>query len=179
MEWKWATLSTAEDRTRLVEQLLVGDGPLGADFVDQAWGWMSTVSDAQTWGVSAGLPAGHEFALKNGFYPMSGRGWRLGTTGAVIDPDGGTYALTVMTDLNPNEASGIELVEAIAAHINGHLTAGPATPRAVDDVTCIQTTAGVSWTTAAALLGEIDAATLRLLNGGEAAPLSGQRVCRP
>ena len=174
-----ATLSTAEDRTRLVEQLLIGGGPLDAHSVDQAWGWMGTVSDAQTWGVSAGLPADHAFALKNGFYPMSGRGWRLGTTGAVVDPDGGTYALTIMTDLNPNESAGIALVESIAAHINGHLTAGPAAPRAVDTVTCIQTTAGVSWTTAASLLGEIDAATLRLLNGGEAAPLNGQRVCRP
>lgn len=173
-----ATLSTAEDRTRLVEQLLIGGGPLDADSVEQAWEWMSTVSEAQTWGVSAGLPAAHDYALKNGFYPMSGRGWRLGTTGAVIDPGGGTYALTVMTDLNPNETAGIALVESIAAHINSRLTAGPAAPRPVDDVTCMQTTAGTSWSTAASLLGEIDAATLRLLNGGEAAPLSGQRVCR-
>lgn len=174
-----ATRSTAEDRTRLVEQLLVGGGPLDDESTTTAWAWMSTVGDAQTWGVSAGLPVGHEFALKNGFYPMAGHGWRLGTTGAVVDPAGGTYALTILTDRNPDEVSGIVLVEAIAAHINEKLTAGPPAPRAVDDVECITITDLRSWSHAAAILGDTDAAALRHLNGGEAAPLTGQRVCRP
>ena len=77
------------------------------------------------------------------------------------------------------DAALCRLVEAITSHINGHLSAGAAGPRAHDDITCIQTTGGTSWAAAAAILGEIDAATLRLLNGGEAAPLNGQRVCRP
>lgn len=174
-----ATVSTAEDRTRLVEQLLIGGGPLDDASVAEAWAWMSTVSAAQTWGISAGLPAEHAFALKNGFYPMSGRGWRLGTSGAVVDAEGGAYAMTIMTDRNPNEATGIALVEQIAHHINERLTAGDPASRAHDSITCINTTGGSSWTAAAAALGSVDAATLRLLNGGEAAPLNGQRVCRP
>ena len=84
-----ATRSTAADRTRLVEQLLIGGGPLDDTHVEEAWAIMSNVSMAQSWGISAGLPAGHEIALKNGFFPMSGVGWRLGSRGVVRAPGGG------------------------------------------------------------------------------------------
>ena len=138
---------------------------------------MSTVSVAQSWGVSAGLPAGHEFALKNGFYPMAGRGWRLATTGVVRTPSGGAYAMTILTDGNADEASGIELVEAVARRVNAELTVGAPAPRAVDGLRCIQTTAGQSWADAGAALAVDDLDRLRHLSGGEAAPLGGQRVC--
>ncbi|MEO0494194.1 MAG: S-layer homology domain-containing protein [Actinomycetota bacterium] len=174
-----ATLSTAADRTILVDALLVGGGPLDDASRAAAWEWMSGVSDAQSWGVSAGLPADHEFALKNGFYPMSGRGWRLGTTGAVRDRDGGVYAMTVMTEQNATEAEGIALVERVAAHVNERLTTGERVMQRSETVTCIEPVGGTSWETAAASIGEVDAATLRLLNGGEASVLSGQRICRP
>ena len=175
--WYGRTLSTAEDRTRLVEQLLIGGGPLVDASVQTAWEWMSGVSAAQSWGVTAGLPPGYEAALKNGFYPMSGAGWRLGTTGAVRDPDGGTYAMTVMTDNNPDETAGIALVEKIARHINSALVAGLPAERAVDLVECVEPPRGSSWSSAAQMLGGVDSARLRHLNGGEAAPLTGQRVC--
>ena len=175
--WYGATLSTAKDRTRLVEQLLIGGGPLDEISVQAAWEWMSGVSAAQSWGVTAGLPGGYEAALKNGFFPMTNAGWRLGTTGAVRDPDGGSYAMTVMTDNNPSESAGIALVEKIARHINSALAPGPPTERAADLVECVEPPTGSSWSSAAQLLGGVDAARLRHLNGGEAAPLTGQRVC--
>ena len=175
--WYGGTLSTAKDRTRLVEQLLIGGGPLVEASVQTAWEWMSGVSAAQSWGVTAGLPPGYEAALKNGFYPMSGAGWRLGTTGAVRDPDGGAYAMTVMTDNNPDETAGIALVERIARHINSALAAGLPAERAADLVECVEPPRGSSWSSAAQMLGGVDAARLRHLNGGEAAPLTGQRVC--
>lgn len=175
--WYGRTLSTAEDRTRLAEQLLVGEGPLDERSVRAAWEWMSSVSPAQSWGVTAGLPAGYGAALKNGFYPMSGAGWRLGTTGVVRGPDGGTYAMTVMTDNNPSESAGIALVEKITRHINSALTSGPPAERATDGVECVEPGSESSWGSAAEMLGGVDAARLRLLNGGEAAPLTGQRVC--
>ncbi|MEM9517848.1 MAG: S-layer homology domain-containing protein [Actinomycetota bacterium] len=174
-----ATLSTADDRTTLVRQLLIGGGPLSDERVAEAWAWMAGVSDAQSWGVSAGLPADHAFALKNGFYPMAGRGWRLGSSGVVRDDDGGAYAVTIMSEHNPTETAGIDLVELIARHINGELTAGPSSPQRSSLVTCIEPAGGTSWTVAAAMLGDVDESTLRLLNGGEAAVLAGQRVCRP
>ena len=177
--WYGATLSTAEDRTRLVEQLLIGGGPLSEASVQAAWEWMSGVSAAQSWGVTAGLPPGYEAALKNGFYPKAGAGWRLGTTGVVRDPQGGAYAMTVMTDNNPDEASGIALVETIASHINAALTTGSPAERAVDRVTCVESPGGTSWSSVAELLGGVDPAMLRHLNGGEPAVLAGQRICRP
>ncbi|MCY4664711.1 MAG: hypothetical protein OXC00_08605 [Acidimicrobiaceae bacterium] len=175
--WYGRTLSTAEDRTRLVEQLLVGGGPLNAQSAQEAWEWMSGVSPSQSWGVTAGLPAGYEAALKNGFYPMSGVGWRVGTTGVVRDPDGGTYAMTVMTDNNPSEAAGITLVERIALRINSALTTGPPAERALDSVECVEPPEESSWFSAAQMLDGVDPARLKHLNGGEAAPLTGQRVC--
>jgi beta-lactamase class A len=176
--WYGRTLSTAEDRTRLVEQLLIGGGPLSAESVQAAWEWMSSVSAAQSWGVTAGLPAGYEAALKNGFFPMSGAGWRLGTTGVVRDPMGGSYAMTVMTDNNPSESAGIGLVEKIARHINAALTTGTPAERAVDLVECVEPPRGSSWSSVAEMLGGVDAVELRRLNGGEPTPLTGQRVCR-
>ena len=173
-----ATVSTAEDRTVLVEQLLVGGGPLNAASVAAAWDTMSAVSAAQSWGVTAGLPEGHEAALKNGFYPLRGSGWRAGTTGVVRDPDGGVYAMTVMTDRNSDESTGIALVEAITAHVNSALTVGEAAGRTVGSVTCVDASAGSSWSSLADTLAH-PALALRHLNGGEPAPLAGQRVCRP
>ena len=171
------TLSTAADRTRLVEQLLIGGGPLDETSVQAAWDWMSGVSAVQSWGVTAGLPPAYGAALKNGFYPSSRAKWRLGTTGVVRDPDGGAYAMTVMTDNNPTESAGIELVETIARRINSILAPGPPAVRAVDLVDCVEPPSGSSWSSVAEMLGGVDADHLRLLNGGEAAPLSGQRVC--
>ena len=173
-----ATVSTAEDRTVLVEKLLIGGGPLATSSVQAAWDWMSGVSATQSRGVTASLPDGYHAALKNGFYPLRGAGWRLGTTGAVRDPNGGAYAMTVMTDQNPNESAGIALVEAITRHVNSALAAGPAVSRAVVTVTCIEASAGSSWSSASEALG-IEALALRHLNDGEPAPLAGQRVCRP
>ena len=173
-----ATVSTAEDRTVLIEQLLVGGGPLGPAAIDTAWDTMSGVSAAQSWGVTAGLPDGYKAALKNGFYPLRDFGWRLGTTGVVRDGDGGAYAMTVMTDQNPNESTGIALVEAITAHINSALTVGEAAVRAVDSATCVDVSVGSSWSSLAETLGA-PVLALRHLNGGEPAPLAGQRVCRP
>ena len=140
---------------------------------------MSGVSPAQSWGVTAGLPSAYRAALKNGFFPGSGSGsrWRLGTTGVVRGPSGGAYAMTVMTDNNPDEIAGITLVEKIARHINSALTAGVPAERAVDLVECVEPPGGSSWSSAADMLGGVDAARLRRLNGGEAAPLTGQRVC--
>lgn len=174
-----ATTSTAQDRTRLIEQLLVGGGPLDASHVAQAWNWMAGVSVGQSWGLSAGLPADHEVALKNGFYPLSGRGWRIGTSGVVRTPDGGTYAATVMTDGNGTESDGIALVEAVARLINDALALGEPAPRPYEALRCVQASRGQSWSSLGSALGVTDLTALRKVNGGESGPLSGQRVCAP
>ena len=173
-----ASVTSAADRTRLVGQMLVGGGPLDFRSMVAAWDWMSGVNIIQSWGVSAGLPAGYEAALKNGFYPARGGGWRAATTGVVRTPFGGAYALTVLTDRNASETVGIELVETIVSHVNAALTAGVPVTRQVDTVTCVSAVRGWSWNNAADRLGYDNPGLLRRLNGGESAPLSGQRICR-
>lgn len=170
-----ATLSTARDRTVLVEQLLTGGGPLGEAAVSLAWTTMSEVTPVQSWGITAGLPTGHQAALKNGFYPSRLSGWRVGTTGVVRDPHGGTYAVTVLTDRNPTESAGISLVEAITRRINAALTAGRPSTRSPE--VCVESPR--SWSEAASMLGNVDPEELRRHHGGEAEPLAGQRVCQP
>jgi hypothetical protein len=140
---------------------------------------MTRVSTAQSWGITAGLPIEHVVALKNGFFPLAGRGWRLGSTGVVKDDAGGAYAVTILTDGNPTESSGIALVEAISRHVDSELTVGNPVPGAVDDVVCLEAYAGQSWSTVSTLLGETDAVLVQHVNGGEPAPLSGQRICSP
>lgn len=71
-----ATLSTARDRTVLIEQLLIGGGPLDPVSIERAWRTMSAVGAARSWGVTAGLANGYLAALKNGFFPSRGDGWR-------------------------------------------------------------------------------------------------------
>ena len=102
----------------------------------------------------------------------------MSSAAIVRDGDGGAYAMTVMTDQNPNESTGIALVEAITAHVNSALTVGEVAVRAVDSVTCVDVAAGSSWSSLADTLG-LPALALRHLNGGEPAPLAGQRVCHP
>ena len=120
------TTSTAEDRTRLAVAMLHGGGPLAASARAEAWRAMTAVHPTQQWGITAGVPAGWTVALKNGFYPASGPArWRIGSTGFVRDDaTGAGYAITVMTDQNPDHETGQRLVELVARHVASTLTAG-------------------------------------------------------
>ncbi len=175
-----ATWSTARDRTAVALAVLDGRGPLRWPAVEVAWDIMAGVHPAQQWGISAGVAAGYEVVNKNGFYPMTGYGWRVGSTGFVADPDGGGYAITVMTDKNATQADGVALVEAIAAHVGTVLTAGVPADRPFDEVECITHTGGRTWEALALELGlpASRADDVRRAAGGDG-PLSGQLVCTP
>ena len=54
---------------------------------------------------------------------------------------------------------------------------GEVAVRAVDSVTCVDVSVGSSWSSLTDTL-DVPALALRHLNGGEPAPLAGQRVCR-
>lgn len=176
-----ATVSTAEDRTKLALVLLHGGGPLGASGRSQAWQYMTAVHPTQQWGVTAGVPAGWSVALKNGFYPMSGFArWRIGSTGFVRhDATGQGYAVTIQSDRNPDHHAGQRLVEDVSRHIASRLTDGPGAARPVDRSVCTQTGGNESWSTVAARLGTSDVAGVRSVSGGPSSPLAGMRACRP
>jgi hypothetical protein len=120
---KWgATLTSAADQIRLIRQVLLGEyGPLKKPGRNLAWDLMTSVVPSQQWGISAGVPDRWRVALKNGFFPLGGGGWRINSAGFVEDLAGSGYAMVILSDGWPSEASGIAAVESIAAEANAAL----------------------------------------------------------
>ena len=177
-----ATQSTAVDRTNVALRLLHVNGTLTQANRDIAWAYMSEVHPLQEWGISAGVPVGWSVAQKNGFYPQSGIGWRVGSSGFVRQDAGDQgYAITVMTEGASNQRTGIRLTEEISRRVASALTVGPGDARPFDRARCVQTSSGESWTGVAGRLGlpSSRAGEVRTVAGGNASPLSGQLACSP
>jgi hypothetical protein len=177
-----ATWTTARDRTRISLGLLHPGGPLRAGGRAQAWRFMTGVTPTQRWGITAGVPRGYQVALKNGFYPMRGYGWRVGSTGFVrrMGTESG-YAITILTDHDANQLAGLRLVERVSRQVAVALTDGAAAPRVVTRSRCVQTSAGQSWRSVTTRVGLASSRwrDVRRVSGGNPAPLSGQRACSP
>jgi beta-lactamase class A len=176
------TRSTAVDRTRVSLALLRGGGALAQSGREEAWAAMTAVHPLQQWGITAGVPLGWSVALKNGFYPATDIGWRVGSTGFVRRDDGDQgYAITVMTEGMRLQTTGIGIVERIARQAAAGLTVGPPAGRAVDRARCVTATFGESWTSVTSRLGLSagQLAAVRLTSGGNTTPLGGQRACAP
>jgi beta-lactamase class A len=177
-----ATQSTAVDRTNVALRLLHTSGALSEANRDIAWSYMSDVHPLQEWGISAGVPVGWDVAQKNGFYPSSGVGWRVGSSGFVRQHDGDQgYAITVMTEGASNQRTGVRVTEAIARRVAAALTIGPSDARPFDRARCVQTSSGETWTGVASRLGlpTSRAGEVRTVSGGNSSPLSGQLACSP
>ena len=176
-----ATTTTARDRTAISMRMLHGGGPLSTSSREKAWQAMSSVHPTQRWGISAGVPVRWSVALKNGFYPMRGNGWRVGSTGFVRYDGGGGYAVTVLTDRSASQEAGMHLVEVVSQQVAATIAGGTAAPRTVDRSVCVTTTAGESWPAVSSRLGlsPRQAPVVRKVSGGNPAPLQGQRACYP
>jgi hypothetical protein len=175
-----ATITTAGDRTNIARRMLYGGGPLRAAYRRIAWRYMSTVTPTQRWGITAGMRRGWQVALKNGFYPISGHAWRVGSTGFLRAPHGHAgYAITVMTDDDITQVAGLRLVERVVRRAADVLTAGPRANRIVARARCLTVRGGPSWQQVAGRLGTKDWRGVRRVSGGNPDPLFGQRVCSP
>lgn len=174
------TVTTTNDRTHIVRRMLYGGGPIRAAYRAIAWRYMSDVTPTQRWGITAGMRRGWQVALKNGFYPMSGRQWRVGSTGFLRAPHGGKgYAITVMTDNDHTQVAGIRLVERVVRRVAAALTSGQRADRIVDHARCLTVQGSTSWAQAARRLGTNDTRGVRRVSGGNPDPLFGQRLCSP
>lgn len=175
-----ATWTTAADRTAVALSVLDGQGDLSWAGVETAWDIMGELTRSQRWGISAAVPEDWNVAQKNGFYPFGIYRWRIGSTGFVSDPDGGGYAITIMTDGNPTQAEGVALVEDIAARVASRLTTGAPAERDYDDLDCLTYRGTGSWASLTAQLGLDPAqeAAVRRAAGGDG-PLVGQQICTP
>ena len=160
--------------------MLYGGGPMRAAYRRIAWQYMSNVTPTQRWGITAGMRRGWTVALKNGFYPMPGRQWRVGSTGFLRAPGQHRgYAITVMTDEDHTQVAGIQLVQQVARRVARVLSSGPHAHRVVDRARCLTVRGSTSWSTVARRLGTTDSSGVRRVSGGNPDPLFGQRVCSP
>jgi hypothetical protein len=172
------TVTTSGDRTNISKRMLYGGGPMRAKYRRIAWRYMSDVTPTQRWGITAGMRKGWHVGLKNGFYPMSGHGWRVGSTGFLRAPHTHRgYAITVMTDQDHTQVQGIRLVERVVRRAADALTTGPRDSRVVDRARCLTIRGGTSWPAVAHRLGTHDWRGVRRVSGGNPDPLYGQRAC--
>lgn len=111
----WGESTTcAADQLALLGDLVRPD-PLGPAARSYATGLLTHVEDDQRWGVSAAADPGAMTGLKNGWLPRdedAGR-WVVGSVG-LITVAGDPVALSVLTENQSSEESGIALVEALA-----------------------------------------------------------------
>jgi hypothetical protein len=112
--WALAT-SNASDQLTLLRNL-VDDHPLHAESRTFARGILEKVNPTQAWGVSTAADPGTAPALNNGSLNAdddNGR-WAVGSVG-MITVRGHQVLLAVLTQHNPSEQEGINLVQDLAA----------------------------------------------------------------
>jgi hypothetical protein len=119
----WGGTNTSPaDRLRLLKVLVGGAKGLGAADRDLVLGLMGRVQADQAWGVSAAARRGDRVALKNGWTPRPfiHNTWAVTSYGRILGP-GRDLLLSVQTDQQPGEGSGIDAIEGLARMIGNRL----------------------------------------------------------
>jgi hypothetical protein len=114
------TTTSARDQVDLLRQVLVGQwGPLDRQSREIAHDLMTSVVPSQTWGVSAGVPAGWVVAQKNGF-----AGIVINSVGWVDEPGPSEgYVVAILSQGWSTHAAGIAAVEEVNRIIAQVMTA--------------------------------------------------------
>ncbi|WP_170222970.1 serine hydrolase [Nonomuraea turkmeniaca] len=121
----WGGTNTSPaDRIRLLKVLVQGGKGLSAADRRLVLGLMGRVQKDQAWGVSAAARPGDRVALKNGWTPRPfiHNTWAVTSYGRVVGP-GRDLLLSVQTDQQPGEGTGIETIEGVARMIGARLDA--------------------------------------------------------
>lgn len=105
------TRSSASDQLRVLSAIRPGGGPLDRTQQRFARTLMATVDEDQGWGISAGPATGVE--VKNGWLPLPTRGWRVHSSGHVVD-GGRSYSIVVLTADDETMKDGIAAIEGIS-----------------------------------------------------------------
>jgi hypothetical protein len=128
----WGGTSTSPaDRIQLLKALVHGVKGLSAPDRRLVLGLMGQVQADQRWGVSAAARPGDRVALKNGWTPRPfiHNTWAVTSYGRVAGP-GRDLLLSVQTDQQPGEETGIASIEGVARLIGTRLdTLSPTTTR--------------------------------------------------
>ncbi|AQZ66021.1 secreted protein [[Actinomadura] parvosata subsp. kistnae] len=120
----WGGTNTSPaDRLRLLKVLIRG-GKGGLTPADRGMvlGLMERVQQDQAWGVSAAARPGDRVALKNGWTPRPfiHNTWAVTSYGRIAGPER-DLLLSVQTDQQPGEGTGIQTIEGIARMIGTRL----------------------------------------------------------
>lgn len=123
----WGLTSTSvADQIHLIRAVVPGHfGPLDPGSRATARGFLTNVIPSQRWGASDGVPAGWVVNQKNGFASSQCCRWRINTVGWTERPDGGGWAIAVLSDGWGTEAEGVAAMNGVAARINRTITAAP------------------------------------------------------
>lgn len=106
------TITTATDQIKLLKQLYYPSKYLNSTSQAYIQRLMNQVEADQRWGISAGAS---QYTVKNGWlYLNQQSGWIINSLGQVKLSNGHQYLLVVLTDHNPSQASGQQLIEKLA-----------------------------------------------------------------
>nr|WP_041832714.1 serine hydrolase [Actinoplanes sp. N902-109] len=109
------TRTTVNDQVKLLSQLVDKDSPLDAASRKTAFTLMSTVNEAQDWGVPSVAEAGETTTVKNGWDTRKADGglWVINTIGRVTSDDT-DVSIAVLSHDNQSMPAGQRLVEKVA-----------------------------------------------------------------
>jgi hypothetical protein len=111
------TRTTANDQIRLLSEFVDTSGPLHSASRKTIFSLMSTVSEAQEWGVPSIARSGETATVKNGWDTRSSDGglWAINTIGRVTAGDGHVnVSVAVLSHDNRSMGSGVALVQKVA-----------------------------------------------------------------
>ncbi|MGW3626385.1 serine hydrolase [Streptomyces sp. NPDC000880] len=112
---RWGlTQTTAADQLILLKAVFGDESPLTSVSRSFVQSLMSDVVTAQRWGISAAAEVENTVALKNGWLPRTATGlWDVNSIGR-IEYEGRTLLVAVLSDGQPSQQAGIDLVEQVA-----------------------------------------------------------------
>jgi beta-lactamase class A len=110
------TTTTPRDQLRLLRLIMLPGQLLDTRSRDYEYELMRHVIPSERWGISGGVAATAQVALKNGWLPLETDDWQVNSIGKVAG-SGRDYLLAVMTDREPSEAYGIATIEHISAAV--------------------------------------------------------------
>jgi hypothetical protein len=111
------TRTTADDQIMLLSEFVDTSGPLRTASRKTIFSLMSTVSEAQEWGVPSIAKSSETATVKNGWDTRSSDGglWAINTIGRVTASDGHVnVSVAVLSHDNRSMSSGVALVQKVA-----------------------------------------------------------------
>jgi hypothetical protein len=113
--------TSAADQTRLLRDLL-DTGPLDKPARTYALGLLHDVDDDEAWGATSAADRGTISAVKNGWLAIDSQSDRwVVNSDAIVTAHGATLLIAILTDGEPDEQTGITVIQHIAADAARHL----------------------------------------------------------